>query len=799
MACRSKPPCYQKVIIVYLKTTMEETKFSVFSSPEGFWYLVCSPCTDKMTYIITVDITSGNLIYTGIPSIDVFSDHSLAVKSLLDLNFLHKGNGDGLIGVAMTEDSTAIAYVDKSQVTGYIPGGHPVRTIRNVKFIHLPKNDRAPKTSAFKEFQVNDNHYFCDTYDLTNLFPNKSTQPDNGFIWNLAWKKPFEVLGLGHCCINLIQGVCMTSNFTKFDFQITYIARRSVLNPGTRYNARGLNDLNCPGNEVECELIFQRNNQFWSTQWRRGSIPIRWKTVFSTLSSPKHIADPIHFADGTAEYFRSLQGRFGEDIPIRIISLLDSSEKADENSEKDIKTKFQEAIEKISNAGVRNVFLTPFDLNKFLHSNGTTELMNDFLSYLGPVIESDGFNSGTLPLTINEHQKGLMRFNCADSLDRTNVACFHYAIKVTSEWCIMNNIGLSGKTNTNPNLPYLLIDQSITDFLINAFITTGNVVSYLYTNTPAIKTNAITCFSSTFVNSSSSDSAISIKRRLQNVVNDPQRMKIIELWLKPIEPNWITRIDSRHLFIVPQENSSEQFPRTLIGTPIKSFEFPQNLNILTLCLPCPMQLFSIIILLFPGHLDKLPNCITIEGGMTLNSMKKICTLDLPLVKTPIWLRYRLRNAKNWGFSNPYLEYLRFIRLIIETNDPSYIIGNIKVEALSCFSNTKYDILYNQYQTSKEHENEFCEIFNQYLKSPRTCKDAIELEKSRIIMRVTEDHRNNLSILNGLNPWHVDSNSQLISAPSSFCVFCGSPLGINIQTYPLIQNKRFPGLIETTKI
>ena len=44
-------------------------------------------------------------------------------------------------------------------------------------------------------------------------------------------------------------------DLSRNQFAMVLIAKRSSLHTGTRYFARGLNDLCEPGNEVECEQV----------------------------------------------------------------------------------------------------------------------------------------------------------------------------------------------------------------------------------------------------------------------------------------------------------------------------------------------------------------------------------------------------------------------------------------------------------------------------------------------------------------------------------------------------------------
>lgn len=662
---------------------MRSTVVDALQTKNGYWYIVVSPSSINSTYIITVDCTTGNPLYTGVPFLDIFPDHEMAIESLTEIGATPKFHGEGLIGLVSNETTTTIAIIDKTHITANLPPNHKIKTIRHTTFINIPLRQNVPKNSIYEDFQINFNHFFCDSYDLTNLFPvNEQTKPDYGFVWNNGWRKPFEILGIPQVCVNLIQGVCVSKEFVSFGFSLCYVCRRSVLNPGTRYAARGLNDLNSPGNEVECELLFFKDNKFWSERWRRGSIPIRWKTVLSSkLASPKHRVDKDYFK-GTAEYFMGLKNRFGEDTTIRCVSLLQTNS---EHSESQIKEFFKKAMNRLYESGVDNVFLTPFDLNHHLHEDGSGEAMMDFLSYVGPLGDGDGFTSGNLPNEVLSNQNGLMRFNCADSLDRTNLATFYYAMKMTADWCKLNKVGLSKTPDASPFQPNLILDQKVIDFLAKAFVESGNVVSQLYTNTQAIKTNAIRKFSPSIV-VATSDTNITVQRRLQNVMNDPQRQKVIEMWTQPLPLSWYHRIDQRHIFIVPIEDETTgnlctfQFPRAVFSPNFQQIDINQKK--LVLCLPSPMILFSFMILMYSSN-QKL-STLSVKGGMNMSKMDKIIDLFIPAVESPIWLRFRPNNAVKWGFEKSPKRYIRFLSFEFESPEDTFSIGNIRIEARSVF-------------------------------------------------------------------------------------------------------------------
>ena len=75
---------------------------------------------------------------------------------------------------------------------------------------------------------------------------------------------------------------------------VCLISRKSIANPGTRYNARGLNGVGGAGNEIESELITWWEDgqagvgRFSTLLCRRGTVPVNWKhELHSSVSQPK--------------------------------------------------------------------------------------------------------------------------------------------------------------------------------------------------------------------------------------------------------------------------------------------------------------------------------------------------------------------------------------------------------------------------------------------------------------------------------------------------------------------------------
>lgn len=331
-------------------------------------------------------------------------------------------------------------------------------------------------------------HFFCETADISRPFPSKNEpfDADNEFVWNSWLSKPMRDLGLLRHCPCLLQGAVESAdeiNPTGQRYTITTISRRSRRHPGTRYLARGLNSYAGPGNEIEVELIVwkgadasnPREVQWCRTFWRRGTVPIWWGVEIQPLN--KGLQAEVYVKDsgtyvGSLTYFRNLLFRAAleakavaespvdpsiagliqpyVDSPqakdsITCINLLHCNPK--KAAELMLSSHFQEGMrhvkERMGQEAGASLRLLNFDWHGTMGSLSEARGVEAFWHFIEEPIKNVGFASGCMAVsgqqkgedqtrwgdhwTIywKQRQHGMLRFNCADSLDRTNAAsCF---------------------------------------------------------------------------------------------------------------------------------------------------------------------------------------------------------------------------------------------------------------------------------------------------------------------------------------------------------------------------------------
>ncbi|ELR12040.1 SAC domain containing protein 9, putative [Acanthamoeba castellanii str. Neff] len=181
----------------------------------------------KDTTILAVHPETGALQFAAVKGKDIFLNESEAVAYL-------KAN-----------------YQLKNATDMTLPGGHGVFTIMEAKWMKMdlnylgsPNKVEARNMEVMQDFPLEGLHFYCDTFDITRPYPSPY---------------PVDQEGLRMWCVVMLQGVALTKTIPvashKPALHLGVLTRKSTINAGTRYYARGLNKAGGPGNESECELL----------------------------------------------------------------------------------------------------------------------------------------------------------------------------------------------------------------------------------------------------------------------------------------------------------------------------------------------------------------------------------------------------------------------------------------------------------------------------------------------------------------------------------------------------------------
>ncbi|KAL3652806.1 putative phosphoinositide phosphatase sac9 [Castilleja foliolosa] len=480
---------------------LRDTSVVVVTLDSSEVYIIVSLSTRTDTQVICIDPTTGALRYTAKQGYDVFKSQSEALdyitsgsKSLCK-SMIH---ARAILGYAALGSFAVLLVATRLSATiPNLPGGGCVFTVTESQWIRISLQNPQPQSKTemkniqeLTELDIDGKHYFCETRDISRPFPSHMPvpSPDDEFVWNKWFSMPFRNIGLPQHCIILLQGFVECKTFGSRGQQegvVALTARRSRLHPGTRYLARGINSCYGTGNEVECEQLVwvpKRAGQsvpFTSYIWRRGTIPIWWGAELKLTAAEAEIyvsdRDPYK---GSAEYYQRLSQRYDARnldvsvggnqkksalVPIVCVNLLRNAEG---KSESILVQHFEESLNYIRSTGklpYTRIHLINYDWHASVKLKGEQQTIEglwyllkaptvaigisegDYLptrerikNCKGEIICNDDYDGA---FCLRSHQNGVIRFNCADSLDRTNAASFFGALQVFMEQC--RRLGIS--------------------------------------------------------------------------------------------------------------------------------------------------------------------------------------------------------------------------------------------------------------------------------------------------------------------------------------------------------------------
>ncbi|MCD7455894.1 hypothetical protein HAX54_030045 [Datura stramonium] len=332
-------------------------------------------------------------------------------------------------------------------------------------------------------------YFFSYSYNIMLSFQKNLCNSKTGFalyktmfVWN-----EFLTRGIHNQLKNTLWTVPLVYGFFKQatvsisaqDFIFTLIARRSRHYAGTRYLKRGVNEKGHVANDVETEqIVFEDVSEgspfgVSAVVQNRGSIPLFWSQETSLLNiKPDIILSRKDFKfEATKLHFEDLVQRYGN--PIIILNLIKTHEKkpremilraefatAIEFINKDLpvddrlrflhwdinkhpRIKATKALTRLSEVAANALELTGFLHCQLIPTSGTEELLK--LSAIscgnrGDHVKKDLYEMdaemdnecddlrGAYYVKLSSVQKGVLRTNCVDCLDRTNVGQYAYGL-----------------------------------------------------------------------------------------------------------------------------------------------------------------------------------------------------------------------------------------------------------------------------------------------------------------------------------------------------------------------------------
>ena len=377
-------------------------------------------------------------------------------------------------------------------------------------------------------FGTSRSFYFSYDVDITRNLANKSAFPDadtplyaqvdSSFFWNRNILQPFMEAGHDSLVLPLMQGFVGQRSFavdsappqkdesaqeslelssisatgslpssppaekakdavelrpTERGYHVTVISRRSTKRAGLRYLRRGVDENGFTANTVETEQIlspsvWDPSSQVYSFLQMRGSIPLFFsQSPYSLKPVPvlQH-SNETNF-QACKKHLERISRSYGT---IQIVNLVEQH-----GIEERIGTRFSRSVQRYNDEAAENkkIPFEWFDFHqacrgmKFENVSHLLYRLKDKLEEFGSTIQEEG--------SVARKQKGVLRTNCMDCLDRTNVCQSSFAKYMLETQLREEGIDVSAQA-----------DQE-TAWFNTLWADNGDAVSKQYASTAAMK------------------------------------------------------------------------------------------------------------------------------------------------------------------------------------------------------------------------------------------------------------------------------------------------------------------------
>ena len=327
--------------------------------------------------------------------------------------------------------------------------------------------------------------------DLARLFPN-SVDYITKFAFNHAMLTEFSEVQFAPFRVPVIYGF-VAIHSVNFRQNLALISRKDCRRPGRRFVVRGLDKEGAAANFCETEhIITYKDKNVWTIASHlqiRGSIPLLWSMKPTLKWAPPVVVNPDvnaslqvakkHISETNAEYKKQY-----------FVNLIDKK-----GSQQRIGDKFTQLVTEMNDPDVEYVWFDFHGECKKMKWENLSKLVaqvkDKMVAYGHFMAELDvGFGQRNLidskTCRILCTQAGVMRTNCMDCLDRTNVVQGVFSRNIAH--LQQHKLGLSSKPKEGNPFEKFTTNEMENAFR-NAWTDNADALSILYTGTPALKTD----------------------------------------------------------------------------------------------------------------------------------------------------------------------------------------------------------------------------------------------------------------------------------------------------------------------
>ncbi|XP_028034251.1 synaptojanin-1 [Bombyx mandarina] len=347
-------------------------------------------------------------------------------------------------------------------------------------------------------------------FDLTLCAQRKSkgANPDNRFFWNRTLYIHLIRYGID-CDEWLTRAMCGSVEIRTIyvghrQARAVLVSRLSCERAGTRFNVRGCNDDGNVANFVETEQAVYIDDSVASYIQTRGSVPLFWEQPGIQVGSHKVKMSRGYDASTSAceRHFAQLKRNYGSVI---VVNLLGSNMIGGSEGEATLSNAFQKHINESPHSDVLQIV---FDYHQEVRATSQEIALSKFKQNIEKYYDEIGIFSAK-GSDIYNIQKGVIRTNCLDCLDRTNSIQTFIGLEMLAVQLMLLQC-LDKKQNVN----------RFEEVYKQMWVNNGNEISKIYAGTGAIQGG-----------SKLIDGARSAARTIQNNLLDNSKQEAIDILL----------------------------------------------------------------------------------------------------------------------------------------------------------------------------------------------------------------------------------------------------------------------------
>lgn len=400
-----------------------------------------------------------------------------------------------IVGVIKLKINSYVIIADKSREVGNIIGRR-IAKIESFRLLPLGNTNISKKNSEENQYvelvrqhlQNASLFYSVDNeYDLTNSLQRQFILSplvyDHKFWWNsylceglIEAKANDFVTPIIYGYVNTFEGLLEGKHPVLF----SVLTRRSTRRAGTRYFRRGIDEEGSVANFNETEQIFldKTHQHVYSLLQIRGSVPVYWCEINNLRYKPNLVISRKSSLDAAVKHFSRDSESYGDIYCVNLVNKL--------GHEKPVKDAFEGVVESLPDPLHSHIKYIYFDFHHECR-NMRWDRVKILLEHLQQMdYTSDNyFHADLASRHILSKQSKVVRSNCMDCLDRTNVVQ-----SMIGRWCLQHQLQKANLlSSAEITTPWEVLDPSFNRVFQNIWADNADAVSCGYSGTGALKTD----------------------------------------------------------------------------------------------------------------------------------------------------------------------------------------------------------------------------------------------------------------------------------------------------------------------